>query len=275
MPAPEAAALRGRTILVTRARAQAGELSQRLTALGARVVEFPVIRIEDPESWGDLDAALAQLDTYDWVIFTSANGVRQVARRLGETGVDPSALRTRRVAAIGPATAAALSSLEVRAALVPDEYRAEGVATAFDDVPLMGARILLPRAAVARDILPVMLRRRGATVDVVTVYRTVAGGADPEPVRAALGAGEVDAVTFASSSTVHSFLEALGADALPLLEKTAVAVIGPITAQTAREAGLTVDVEAEEYTMDGLVRGLLAALGAPGAARPHATARRT
>jgi uroporphyrinogen III methyltransferase/synthase len=251
--------LAGRTVLVTRAREQAAELTARLEAEGATVVEFAAIRFADPESWKPLDGALARINSYDWIVFTSVNGVRQVCRRLEATGGDVSLLRGRRLAAIGPATARALEAKGLDVALVPREYRAEGLSEAFADVPMNGARVLVPRAAVARDVLPSALRSRGAQVDVVPVYRTERTQNSIEPLRSLLANRAIDVVTFASSGTVQSFLEAIGEDAVRLLDGVTVAAIGPVTAETARSAGLHVAIVARRYTIAGLVQSVVGA----------------
>ncbi|MDZ7674460.1 MAG: uroporphyrinogen-III C-methyltransferase [Acidimicrobiales bacterium] len=238
----ESRPLFGRTVVVTRARAQASSLLAKLRELGADTVEIPAIRIDEPADGGAaLRAAVDDLAAYDWVVVTSPNG----ARRLLAACRDARAFGSSRLAAIGPGTADALAEGNIVPDLVPERYVAEGVLDAFPDGD---GRVLIPRAAEARDVLPEGLRDRGWTVDVVEAYRTVQGrptGADL--VRAA----EADIVTFTSSSTVRNFLAVC--DTVP----PTVACIGPITASTAREHGLTVDVEAEVHTIDGLLDALI------------------
>lgn len=252
----------GRRILVTRTRAQASALVRLLAEAGGEVVECPAIEIAPPESLAPLDAALEGLGRYDWVVFTSVNGVERFFARLDERGGDVRAFRRARIAAIGPETARALMRRHLRPDCVPAEFRAEGLLDALAAEPLEGTRILLPRAAGAREILPDELRARGAEVDEVVSYRSV----KPEASRMLLASllaerRSIDAVTFTSSSTVTHFLALLDEvdreDGRARLAATRVACIGPITAATAREAGLRVDVVAEEYTVPALARAVI------------------
>ena len=242
----------GKRIVVTRASEQAGALASRLSALGAGVVELPTIEIRPPADPAPLDRAIAQLDTYDWLIFTSANGVRFFLDRLDAGENDLRKLRAK-ICAIGPATRAAVEALHLKVDLMGKEYVAEGMLEAFADHDLAEKRILLPRAAVARDLVPAGLARRGARVDVVEAYRTV------PPEHLAAQAREVlesrpDCVTFTSSSTVRNLLLAAGAEAL---RGIAVASIGPITTLTARQLGVEVATQAKVFTVDGLVAAVL------------------
>lgn len=251
--------LSGRRIVVTRARAQASEFAAALEALGAEVVQFPVIRIAPAEDAEPLRQAAAQAGTFDWIVFTSANGVERFWYALTEQRCDARALGGVRVCAIGPATAAELERRGVTPDLVPDQFVAESAVRALLGASrVRGERILIPRAAVARPVLPDALRQAGAEVVEVAAYTTVQDGGGAETVRAMLARGEVDAVTFTASSTVKNFVELVGAD----IGRAKVASIGPVTSATARELGLAVDVEAAEYTTPGLVqalRGLFAA----------------
>ncbi len=242
----------GKRIVVTRAREQADALAMRLGALGAGVIELPTIEIRPPADCAPLDRALAQLDTYDWIVFTSANGVRFFLDRLDAGPHDLRKLRAR-VCVIGPATRAAVEALHLKIDLMGTEYVAEGLLAAFAPHELAGKRILLPRAAVARDLVPVELARRGARVDVVEAYRTVAPEHLPERAREVL-AGRPDCLTFTSSSTVRNLVACAGADALRGIP---VASIGPITTQTARELGVEVATQAKVFTVDGLVEAVL------------------
>jgi uroporphyrinogen III methyltransferase / synthase len=245
----------GRRVVVTRAREQASDLVERLQGLGAGTVELPVIEIGEPADGGAaLREAAARLGSYDWVAFTSANAVTRFFAALGAVGVDTRALGGRRVAAIGPGTADALAGAGVRPDVVPERFVAESLLDAFPAGP---GRVLLPRAAVARDALPAGLRRRGWTVDVVEAYRTAVGRPTPEALAAAATA---DAVTFTSSSTVTNYLAVSGDVPVPPV----VACIGPVTADTARAAGLSVDVVAAEHTIEGLVTALVEALAPDG-----------
>ncbi|MBI3664735.1 MAG: uroporphyrinogen-III C-methyltransferase [Acidobacteria bacterium] len=238
----------GKTVVVTRAREQAGALATRLAELGAKVVELPTIQIEPPAEWQPLDLALARLESFDWLIFTSANGVRFFTQRLDASPRDLRALRAR-ICAIGPATAAALAALHLKVDLMPAEYVAESVVAAFEKIPLEGARILLPRAAVARDLIPKELEKRGARVTVVEAYRTV-------PARDAHWPDGLrpDWVVFTSSSTVENFHSLYGP---ARLQAARVASIGPVTSATARRLGIEVAIEAAEHTIDGLVAAIL------------------
>ncbi|HYH50067.1 MAG TPA: uroporphyrinogen-III synthase, partial [Acidimicrobiia bacterium] len=238
----------GKRIIVTRAREQASGLVERLHELGAATVELPVIEIGEPADGGAaLREAAGRAGEYDWLAFTSANAVSRFFAALGEVGSDTRALGGRRIAAIGPGTADALAAAGVRADLLPERFVAESLLAVFPDGP---GRVLLPRAAVARDALPAGLAERGWTVDVVEAYRTTVG----QPAREALAAAATaSAVTFTSSSTVTNYLAVAGDVPVPPV----VACIGPITAETARAAGLTVDVVATEHTIEGLVQSLV------------------
>jgi uroporphyrinogen III methyltransferase / synthase len=252
----------GRRVLVTRASEQAPALTRLLAESGAEVVECPAIEIAPPESTRALDDALDDLASYAWIVFTSVNGVERFFARLGERGGDVRSLHGARIAAIGPETARALERRHVRPDLVPAEYRAEDLLAALAGEPLDGRRVLLPRAAGARAILPDELRARGALVDEVVSYRSVKPASSREVLRAALGDGRsVDCVTFTSSSTVTHFLELVdevdAAGGRARLRGAAVACIGPVTAATAREAGLRVDVVPSEYTIPALARAVV------------------
>jgi len=242
----------GRGIVVTRPEAQAEGLAELLRAQGARVIPFPVIRIAPPESWVPLDQALDKLETYPWIVFTSANGVSSFFRRLRERGRDIRDLKGIRIATIGPATAAAVGALGIRVDLVPEEFISEGVVRAFAGENLRGCRILLPRAEEARDVIPEGLEKMGAEVDVVTAYRTVRSDRDAAELLPLFAGGKVDVITFTSPSTVTHFLGIMGPD-FRLPSKVRIACIGPVTAAAAQNAGLTVDILQERYTIPELV----------------------
>ncbi|HEX6166951.1 MAG TPA: uroporphyrinogen-III synthase, partial [Acidimicrobiales bacterium] len=244
----------GRRVVVTRARDQAGELAARLAAQGASIVEVPAIEIADPADGGaGLATAVDRLagGAYEWAVLTSPNGARRLLAAIRDAGRDARALGGVRLAAIGPGTAAELAAGNLVPDLVPPSYVAESLLEAFPAPGPSPGRVLLARAAVARDVLPAGLAAQGWSVDVVEAYRTVPApaGADRS---AALAAAEI--VTFTSSSTVTGFLGAVGRDRVPPV----VAAIGPVTAATARAHGLAVDVEAREHTLDGLVDALCA-----------------
>ena len=244
----------GRRIVTTRAKGQADALTSRLKELGADVVELPTIEIQPAADYGPMDRALGQLGAYDWLIFTSANGVRFFLERLDRSAVDLRALRAK-ICAIGPATRAAIEALHLKVDLMGREYVAEGLLAAFAAYDLAGRRVLLPRAAVARDLVPVELGRRGAQVDVVEAYRTVAPeGAGAQAAGIFGGERKPDCITFTSSSTVQNFLAVAGTEALAGVK---VASIGPVTTGTARGLGIAVDAEARVFSVDGLVDAVL------------------
>jgi uroporphyrinogen III methyltransferase/synthase len=249
----------GRRIVVTRARAQAGELSGLLEGLGAEVREFPTIEVRPPDDYGPLDGAIRGLDSVDWLVLTSMNGVDAFLQRLRHHGLDLRAIpRGTRVAAIGPATAGALEEVGLRVDVVPEEFRAEALIGAIKDGSLAGKRVLIPRAKIAREVLPEKLREAGAEVLVPPAYETVPSSEGREALARDLEAGSIDCVTFTASSTVTNFVAAFGAEeAVRLLSRARVACIGPITASTARENGLEVHAEADEYTIPGLVSAVV------------------
>ncbi len=261
--------LASRRILVTRPRRQATTLCDKLAALGAEPILFPTIEIAPMGDDAALDDALRHLDQYHWVIFTSVNGVNAFWSRLASTGLaDPPGF-TGKFAAIGPATAQALHQRGVQAEFIPDEYVAEALVAGIGKVD--GKRILLPRAEVGREVLADELGQRGAIVHEIAAYRTLPALPDPQGL-AELRRG-VDAITFTSSSTVRNFVTLVGGspgnigvtglrrrgpDGLPMpsVGTVAIACIGPVTAQTARDVGLPVDVIASRYTVDGLIAAL-------------------
>ena len=249
--------LEGRTIVITRARTQAQRFAQLLEAAGARVLQAPTIVIEPPASWELLDTALGALESFTWVVFTSVNGVAMVDRRLSARGLAWTAIARKRVAAIGPATAEALAEHGVRVELVPTEYRAEALVEGLRRVVGPGDRVLLPRAKETRDVLVVELRRLGVAVTEVPAYQTRRVEDGVVRLREALAAGSVDAVTFTSSSTARNFAEQFSDDERSAWRgRIAVASIGPITAATAAEYGLSTDVMPSEYTIPALARAL-------------------
>ncbi|MBC8139668.1 MAG: uroporphyrinogen-III C-methyltransferase [Fibrella sp.] len=245
----------GKRVLVTRAREQASALSEKLRLLGAEPIEFPTIRIEPPaDSYAGLDAALGALAPYDWLVFTSANGVAHTFDRLFATGRDARVLGSVKIAAIGPATADALRERGILADFVPTEFVAEAVVAQFPE-PVAGKRILLARATEAREVLPETWRAQGATVDVIAAYQTVLAAEGAEQIRELLASEELDIITFASSSTVRNFVEAMNGTPVPA--GVILAAIGPVTAETCRELIRPPDCIANEYTMDGLINEIV------------------
>ncbi|MFL5908577.1 MAG: uroporphyrinogen-III C-methyltransferase [Solirubrobacterales bacterium] len=245
--------LHGKRVVVTRARAQASELTRRLAALGADPVELPAIRIEPRIDADEVRRAIGALHTYALVCLTSANGVDLLFEAMAAQGRDARALANASVAAIGAGTEAALAANGVIADIVPDRFVAEELVDALAKLELQGRPVLVARAAEAREVLPDALRKPGAEVDVVTLYETVAEQPEPDAIERAR---EADFITFTSSSTVRNFIEATG-DGIP--EGARVISIGPVTSEAAREAGLKVDVEATRHDIDGVVEALLQA----------------
>jgi uroporphyrinogen-III synthase len=248
--------LAGRGVLVGRARAQAGKLAAMLRRQGARVIEVPFIEIRPIRSNPRLDSRLRHLQRYDWLILTSVNGVEVLAERARRLGVRLRGIKMPRVAAIGPATRAAIEKLGVRVSLMPPEYVAESVVRTMRR-RVRGKRVLLVRAKVARDVIPAGLRRAGARVDVVAAYRTVVPPGSGARLRAVLRdpRRRPDAICFTSSSTARSFSAMLGRERT-WLRGVALASVGPVTSETLRELGLRPVVKAKRYDMQGLVAAL-------------------
>jgi uroporphyrinogen III methyltransferase/synthase len=244
--------LHGRRVVVTRARAQASGLARTLRELGAEVVELPAIRIEPRIDSEEVQKVAGGIGIYELICLTSPNGVRLLFEAMENAGLDARALAGVTVAAIGPGTARELAKRGVLADVVPERFVAEGLIEALEDEEVAGTRVLVARAAEARDVLPDALRERGAEVDVLALYETVREEPDAEEVEAAQGA---DYVTFTSSSTVTNLTAALG-DRFPAGAR--IVSIGPITSESVRAAGLEVDVEAERHDIDGLLDALLA-----------------
>jgi uroporphyrinogen III methyltransferase/synthase len=247
-------------IVVTRAKEQASRFMAALSELGAECIEFPVIEILPPDSLDGMDKAIQSLEGYDWLLFTSVNGVKYFFDRLYGLGKDIRSLKDIKVGAIGPKTAEAVYEKGIRPDLMPDEYRAEAVVEAFKKWDAKGLRILLARAVEARDLLPEELSKMGAHVDVVQAYRTVMPGTGTEKVRFMLKAGEINMVTFTSSSTVTNFMAMFKEDGDKVkqwMERVDIACIGPITAKTAEENGLKVSFIAESYTIEALTGAIV------------------
>ncbi|MFN8627742.1 MAG: uroporphyrinogen-III C-methyltransferase [Candidatus Binatia bacterium] len=246
----------GRRIVVTRPRAQVAEFAERLETWGAEVIPFPTIETVLPVTLAGLDDAMRRAGDFDWVVFTSVNGVRVFFERLQEIGADVRDWHRARLAAIGPQTAKALQRFCLRVETIPEEFRAEAVVDALVHAGVAGKRILLPRAAGARDILPVRLREHGALVEEVATY-TTALPAVASDARALLLDGQADLVTFTSSSTVRNFAAILQDQAERVLAHAAVGCIGPVTADTARQLGFRVDIQPRAYTIPAFVEAIV------------------
>ena len=239
----------GKKILNTRARSQASKLTKKLENLGAEVIEFPTIKITAPtDNFLNLDAEIKNLRGYDWIIFTSVNGVEKFFERLKNFKLDARAIGNSKVAAIGSATAERLENFGIIADLVPKEFYAESLVESLKKIS--PKNILIIRAEVARDILPEELKKFGAEVKVIPAYKTISAVENVDEIKNLLNEGAIDFVTFTSSSTVENFVKAMGAE---ILRKTKTAAIGSITAQTLKNFGIDADIVAEKFTIDGLV----------------------
>ena len=249
--------LTGKKILITRTHEQSGDFSTQLKKLGAEVIEFPTIDIVPPTRWKELDQAIDRLTSYDWIIFTSANGVNFFWQRFKERGKSLHLPLSLKVCAIGPATANRLKRKGVSVPYVPKEFIAESILDGFKKAQMEGKRILLARAKKARDVLPKGLKKMGAEVDVVEVYRTVRPKGGSKRMKNLLTEGEIDVITFTSSSTVNHFADLLKKEYLKSLVKgIAIACIGPVTARTAKERGLKVRIQPKQYTIPALTRAI-------------------
>jgi len=254
----EKRALFGKTVVITRARAQASELVRRLTDLGAACLECPTIKVVPPEDWSPLDVAIDNLGSYDWLVFTSANGVSFFFERLYEKDKDVRVLKDVSTAAIGPATAKRLRDFGLKSDIIPETYQAESIVETFKQEAMNGKRVLLPRAKEARPVLPVELRKMGAIVDEIAAYQTEQARENVDVLVKRLEEGSIDLLTFTSSSTVRNFKALLPPDRFEsLIDGVTVASIGPITADTARDLGFRVDIMAQDYTIDGLCEAIL------------------
>lgn len=249
----------GKRILVTRAKEQAGEFSRLITSQGGEAVECPTIQIVSPSSWESADQAIAHLVSVDWLVFTSMNGIAPFMNRLYKHGQDARALASVKICCIGPRTAQELLRYGLRADLVPDEYQAEGVIESFRRIGVTDRRVLIPRAEVARELLPADLTAMGATVTVVPVYRTVKPEEATARLTNRLADKTVDMLTFTSSSTVRNFASLFEspAEMARLTQGIPVACIGPITAATARNLGLSVTIQARANTIPALAEAIV------------------
>ncbi|MHB1042750.1 MAG: uroporphyrinogen-III C-methyltransferase [Eubacteriales bacterium] len=252
----------GKKVLVTRSREQASVLSAAIEALGGEPLEFPLIKITEPDDFAPLDRAIEEISAFKWIIFTSAGGVEAFFKRLFRHHKDARALHGAGLCAIGPKTKESLEAYGLFVDYLPDEYRAEEIAEGLRGRINPGDRVLLPRADIARKVLPLALREMGALVTEADAYKTVMASGDGTGLLEMLRSGEINVITFTSSSTVRNFAGMLATpDLQDLLRGVTVACIGPVTADTAREMGITVDVSAKEYTIDGLVAAILEHFG--------------
>lgn len=250
--------LMGQCIVVTRAREQASDLVKRLSDLGAECLECPTIKVSPPQDVKPLDRAMENLSSYDWLIFTSVNGVNFFFERLFQKNKDVRALKDIHTAVIGPATEKKLFDFGLKSDIVPESYRAESVVKAFAGKDVTGRKILLPRAKEARPVLPLELKKMGAVVDEVTAYCTHAVKDNTDVLSARLKERSIDMITFTSSSTVKNFRALFpNEDLKDLMRGVTIASIGPVTADTARDLGFDVHIIAESYTIPGLCQAIL------------------
>ena len=246
----------GKRVLVTRVRQQASALSKLLSEHGAEPIEMPAIAIGEMPDYGELDQAILTLSHYNWVVFTSVNGVESFFTRLGVHGMDAREFKGIKLCAVGPATAAALENYGLKVDYMPHKYTTDAIAAGFEDKDIRGKQILLPRSEIAQEELIERLVSLGAKVKQVSAYRVVPATEDISLGRQMLLDGKIDIVTFTSSSTVRNLVSLLGEDR-QTLDKTTIACIGPVTTATATELGLRVDIEAKEHTIPGLVDAIM------------------
>lgn len=254
----ESKPLFGKRVVVTRSRDQASVFAEMLIDRGATTVEFPTIDVVPPASWAELDRALAEIESYTWIVFTSGNAIRFFMERLRALNKDIRLLKGVNICVVGQKTAEALESFGLRPDLIPSEFKAEGVLAALGGTKVKGLKFLIPRAKVAREIIPDKLREQGAMVTVATAYENIRPAADLERVRKLFEERKITAVTFTSSSTVHNFIEILGQkEYKALMQGVTVACIGPVTAKTADEYGMRTDIMPKEYTIPAMVDAMV------------------
>jgi uroporphyrinogen III methyltransferase/synthase len=254
----ESKPLFGKRVVVTRSRGQASAFAEMLIDRGATTIEFPTIDVVPPATWAELDHAIDAIESYQWVIFTSANAVRFFFERLRGRGMDIRLLKGVKICAVGPKTAESIEQHGLRADLIPAEFKAEGVLAALGGTNVKGQKFLIPRAKKAREIIPDRLRELGAEVTVATAYENVKPTSDADRVRKLFQEKKIAAVTFTSSSTVHNFIEIIGQkEYKSLLDGVVVACIGPVTAKTAEEYGMRTDIMPNEYTIPAFVDAMV------------------
>lgn len=250
--------LLGKKIMITRARAQASDLVEKLSSLGAECIEYPTIKITAPDDSKPLSDSINNIKNYSWLIFTSVNGVKYFFDELFKKGFDSRVLGHLKTAVIGPATRDELRKYGINSDIIPKSYRAESVVEAFENIDIKGKKILIPRAMEARAVLPQELRKMGAEVDEITAYKTIPVSDKKEELLNEFINSDIDLVTFTSSSTVKNFRGMFTDDEFKEISgKFKTASIGPITGKTAEELNIKPDINAEEYTIDGLVKAIL------------------
>ncbi len=255
----ESKPLFGKRVVITRSRDQASVFAEMLIDRGATTIEFPTIDVVPPASWAELDSAIQTIESYQWIIFTSANAVKYFMDRLRGLGKDLRILKGVNICTVGPKTAELLMQYGLKADLIPAEFKAEGVVAALlGGLNVKGLKILVPRAKAAREIIPDKLREQGASVTVATAYENVRPTADVDRIKKLFAENKISALTFTSSSTVHNFVEILGQkEYKTFLQGVTVACIGPVTAKTAKEYGMKIDVMPKEYTIPALVDAMV------------------
>jgi uroporphyrinogen III methyltransferase/synthase len=251
--------LSGKKILVTRTRKQTSVLAEKIEDFGGEVFSFPTIKIVEPEDYSLIDKKFAQIEIYDWIVFTSVNGVETFFRHLKEMKKDIRSLQGIKIGAVGASTAAALEDKGIIADYIPREYQAEALALGLKEKIQKGEKVLLPTGDIARKLLQEELTTHGALVDKIDMYHTIPGEGNRDLLLEWLNQKEIDIITFASSSSVKNFMQILGQENLSLLHDVKIACIGPITKKTAEDSGLEVQISAGEFSIDGLVQALLKA----------------
>jgi uroporphyrinogen III methyltransferase/synthase len=248
----------GRRVLVTREHSEGFEA---LEELGAEVIEFSTIKIVPPENWSELDSAIDKIESYNWLIFTSANGVKFFFKRFFERDRDIRDLKGIKICSIGEKTASFIKSYGIKVDLVPEQFNAEGLVKSFasglTDNGLKGLRFLLPRAEEAREVFPEKVRELGGEIDVATAYRAVKPEVHGKRLRRFLKEGKISIATFTSAATFNNFMSIMEDDALGLLKGVAIAVIGPVTAKAVEKAGLKVSIMPEEATIDAMIKSII------------------
>lgn len=247
----------GKRVLVTRTRTQASKLSEKIEELGGEAIEFPTIEITENDDYTDIDRAIGQIEKYKWVVFTSVNGVKYFFERMKKLSFDIRLLSNAKFCAIGPATAKELNDKGFVVDCIPEEYVAESIVKELKDKIDAGDNVLLPRADIARRSLEEGLKDLGANVDNIDIYRTVIPKHESKELVEILKERKIDIITFTSSSTAKNFYEIFGESNKDLLENITLASIGPITSKTANDLGMKINIEAEEFTIDGLVEGIV------------------